>query len=431
MKVIYDISIFGVAEKYSNARAGIYRVVENVATGLINSNRCSIQFSALEGEYYDFALKHLHTSPEYKDVYLPRFHHSKTHYQLARLHFKVDACVEAVPGIKKLGWKAARKLARHCAEWFKPEVEAGLDLPNANIFHSPFYAVPPSAREHKKLSLFLTVHDLIPILSPQFYMASKDGSDHLLKTIVDGIRPDDWVLCISQATKDDLCNYRQDLDPRRLFVTHLGASTWFYPCQDKLTIESTRSKYKIPAGRYVLSVCTLEPRKNLAHLIRCFAQLIQQERLSDLQLVLVGHLGWKYESIFAELTSVAGLRDRIVITGFVADQDLAALYSGSLFFVYPSFYEGFGLPPLEAMQCGVPVIVSNTSSLPEVIGTAGVAVDPQDGAALCAAMLRLESDKELREQMSQKSLKQAQQFSWLQCANQTLNAYQTALSDQS
>ncbi len=428
MNVIYDISIFGAAEKTPNARAGIYRVVENLAGVLVNSGRCSIQFSSLEGDFYNLALKHLHASSEYKDVYLPRIPHSKTHYQLTSLHSRVGERVEAASGFTKIGWRSFRKLVQCSAELFNPDSENEVNLQSANIFHSPFYAVPSRVRKHKNANPFLTVYDLIPILYPQFFETATQGRDHPLKTIVNGIRREDWVVCISQSTKDDLCNYRKDLDPRRVFVTHLGASKWFYPCKDNPAIEKTRLKYKIPAGRYVLSVCTLEPRKNLAHLIRCFARLIQQERLSDLRLVLVGHLGWKYESIFAELTSVTGLRDRITITGFVADADMAALYSGSLFFVYPSLYEGFGLPPLEAMQCGVPVITSNTSSLPEVIGTAGLAVDPQDGDALCAAMLRLESDNGLREAMSQKSLKQAQQFSWVQCANQTLDAYQTAVS---
>lgn len=107
---------------------------------------------------------------------------------------------------------------------------------------------------------------------------------------------------------------------------------------------------------------------------------------------------------------------------------MAALYSGSLFFAYPSFYEGFGLPPLEAMQCGTPVITSNTSSLPEVVGDAGIMVDPQDGDALCQAMLKLASDANLRAAMSQKSLQQATQFSWTGCADQTITAYQAAVS---
>ena len=275
---------------------------------------------------------------------------------------------------------------------------------------------------------FLTVYDLIPILHPQYFERLAGGGDHPVKAIVDGIGREDWVVCISQKTKEDLCNYRKDIDPRRVFVTHLGASKWFYPCKDSRAITTVRAKLKIPAKRYVLSVCTLEPRKNLAHLIRCFAQLIQQERLPDLHLVLVGKLGWKYESIFSEFNDAQGLRDRIIITGFVADDDLAALYSDALFFVFPSLYEGFGLPPLEAMQCGVPVITSNTSSLPEVVGNAGIMVDPRDGDGLCEAMLRLASDGSLRAELAGKSLDQAKHFSWAQCADQTLTAYQTAMS---
>ncbi len=428
MNIIYDLSIFGEAQKNSNARAGIYRVVENLARALINSGRCSVRLSALDGDAYNLTLQHLLASPEYREIYLSRFPHSRIHGRVAHWYFKMNARVGLAAGIKKIGWKSLRKLARHSEEFFKPDLEAELDLENADIFHSPFYAIPPAVRKYKKVKTFLTVYDLIPILHPQFFVKATDGGDHILKTIVDGIGREDWVTCISQATKDDLCNYRPDLDPRRISVIHLGASKWFYPCKDEATIERARAKYKIPAGRYILSVCTLEPRKNLAHLIRCFAQLIQQEQLSDLKLVLVGNLGWKYESIFAEMTSAKDLRDRIIITGYVADEDLAAIYSGSLFFVYPSFYEGFGLPPLEAMQCGVPVITSNTSSLPEVVGTAGLMVDPRDGDALCAAILKLESDKELRATLAQKSLKQAQQFSWDECASQTLTAYETALS---
>jgi glycosyltransferase involved in cell wall biosynthesis len=430
MNVVYDLSIFGVAEKHSNARAGIYRVVENLARALMNSGRCSVSFSAYEEDFYNLALQHLLSSSEYKDIFLPRFPHSHVQQHLTSLLTSVDGRVSTASGIKKIGWRAFRKLTRHCKDLFDPDSENEVNLQNANIFHSPFFPIPPKVRKHKNVKPFLTVYDLSPIIFPQFFERSSNGKDHLLKKIVDGIGRDDWMVCISQATKDDLCAYRKDLDPRRIFVTHLGASKWFYPCKSELAIEMTRSNYKIPPGRYILSVCTLEPRKNLAHLVRCFAQLIQQGKLTDLYLVLVGNLGWKYEAIFAELTSAQGLRDRIIIAGYVKDDDMSALYSGSLFFVYPSFYEGFGLPPLEAMQCGVPVITSNTSSLPEVVGTAGLMIDPKDGDALCAAMLRIESDAELRETMSQKSLKQAQLFSWVQCANQTLAAYQMAMSDQ-
>jgi glycosyltransferase involved in cell wall biosynthesis len=428
MNVVYDISILGVAEITPSARAGIYRVVENVARVVMDSGRCSFQLSALEGDLYKLTLKHLLSSSEYKEVYLPHFPRSKIHEHLTELLPTLNHRAWKASGIERMGWRTFRKLTLHSRELFNPDSANEVNLQKADIFHSPFYPIPPRVRKHKNVKPFLTVYDLIPILYPQFFETARDGSDHPLKTIVNGIGREDWVVCISQSTKDDLCNYRKDLDPRRIFVTPLGASKWFYPCKDNLTIEKTRSKYKIPPGRYVLSVCTLEPRKNLAHLIRCFAQLIEQEKLTDLHLVLVGNLGWKYESIFAELTSAQGLRDRIIITGFVGDDDMAALYSGSLFFAYPSFYEGFGLPPLEAMQCGTPVITSNTSSLPEVVGDAGIMVDPQDGDALCQAMLKLASDANLRAAMSQKSLQQATQFSWTGCADQTITAYQAAVS---
>jgi glycosyltransferase involved in cell wall biosynthesis len=122
------------------------------------------------------------------------------------------------------------------------------------------------------------------------------------------------------------------------------------------------------------------------------------------------------------------VRDRIVMTGYVAEDDLAPLYSGALAFVYPSLYEGFGLPPLEAMQCGTPVITSNTSSLPEVVGDAGIMVDPLDQDALCDALSRVHGSAALRRELSRRSLARARQFSWERCIDQTLAAYRTALS---
>ena len=428
MNVVYDISVFGAVEIYPSGRSGIYRYVENLARVLIDSGRCSIEFSAFEGYLHENTLKHLHASAEYRNAYLPRLSHSQAQYALTCRINRLNECIPASSGIKKAGLKSARKLSYLCRKLFAPDSGIETKLENADVFHSPYYAIPQRVRNYKKMKPFLSVMDLIPVLHPEFFPLPPDGSNHHLKTIVDGIKREDWVTCISQSTKDDLCNYRKDLDPRRVFVTHLGASKWFYPSTDSRAIAVVRTKLKIPAGRYVLSVCTLEPRKNLAHLIRCFARLVQQEQLPDLHLVLVGNLGWKYESIFAALTAAEGLRERIIITGYVADEDMAALYSNALFFVYPSLYEGFGLPLLEAMQCGVPVITSNTSSLPEVVDDAGIMVDPQDEDGLCAAMLQLASDGGLRAELARKSLEQAKRFSWTKCAEQTLNAYEAAVN---
>jgi glycosyltransferase involved in cell wall biosynthesis len=156
---------------------------------------------------------------------------------------------------------------------------------------------------------------------------------------------------------------------------------------------------------------------------------VEQERIKDLCLVLVGAKGWDYEHIFQEIGNCGGFRkNRIIVTGFVPDGDLAPLYSGAEMFIYPSFYEGFGLPPLEAMQCGVPVITSNTSSLPEVVGDAGIMVSPMDADGLSQGMLDILSDRRLRHLLACKSRARAGLFSWDQCVRLTLDAYRTALS---
>jgi glycosyltransferase involved in cell wall biosynthesis len=237
------------------------------------------------------------------------------------------------------------------------------------------------------------------------------------------------VICISESTKNDLCNYSSKIDPAKVFVTHLAAEpSMFYQCKDFNKINSVRNKYKIPEGSYMLGLSTLEPRKNLDHIIRCFAQVIQETKIQDLSLVLVGNPGWNYGKILEEISNHKLLANRVIVTGRVADEDLAALYSGAIVFIYPSFCEGFGLPPLEAMQCGIPVITSNTSSLPEVVGDAGIMLDPTNTDGLCQSMLEIYNKPSLREAMSLKSLEQAKKFSWDKCTKETIAAYKTALS---
>jgi glycosyltransferase involved in cell wall biosynthesis len=260
---------------------------------------------------------------------------------------------------------------------------------------------------------------------PQFFEFKED---HLLNKILDSLAPDNWAICISDSTKNDLCNKFPKIDPSRVFVTPLAASELFYPCNDFEQISLIRKKYNIPDAPYILSLSTLEPRKNIDHTIRCFAHLSQQEHIKDLSLVLVGTKGWDYNKIFEEISNNNSLQDRIIVTGYVADEDLAALYSGAMAFVYPSFYEGFGLPPLEAMQCGIPVITSNTSSLPEVVGDAGIMVSPTDTDALCQSMLEIYNNPSLRKTMSLRSIERSKQFSWEKCTQETINAYKTALS---
>jgi glycosyltransferase involved in cell wall biosynthesis len=298
-------------------------------------------------------------------------------------------------------------------------------LQQAQIYHSPFEKFPLEVKKSRHLKKFLTVYDLIPILYPHFFDFNEDS---IVKDAISSLDSESWVLSISHATKNDLCNYSTAINPDKVIVTHLAASNSFYPFDDQQKSQEICQKYNIPDAPYILSLSTLEPRKNIDHTIHCFLKLVQQEKLSDLNLVLVGTKGWNYDKIFAEISNNSHLEDRIIVTGYVADEDLAPLYSGALAFVYPSFYEGFGLPPLEAMQCGVPVITSNTSSLPEVVGDAGIMLDPKDEDSLCHSLLNLYNDENLRASMAEQSLKQAKKFSWEKCTQETINAYKIALN---
>jgi glycosyltransferase involved in cell wall biosynthesis len=181
---------------------------------------------------------------------------------------------------------------------------------------------------------------------------------------------------------------------------------------------------------YILSVSAVDRRKNLEHLIKCFAEVVGSGEASDLKLVLVGQLQ-RYSPIAGVLEDRPRLRDRVIFTGFVPNDDLAALYSGCIAFAFPSLAEGFGLPALEAMQCGAPVISSNTTSMPEVVGGAGILLDPRDFDGWCDALFRLTQSSDLRALMKANSLQNAKRFTWDRTIDLTVAAYKRVVSVQS
>lgn len=427
MKVLYDTTVLGASHINPRSRTGVFRVAENLAYGLHNLDEFDLEFCVSGHQTYLFAfLDYLKENPTLANVPI---HHSwgKRYFSWKALR-QVDAQVKATSGPLKIPLRAARKLLtiiENISNNSNYDPISSKSISHADIYHSPFEPIPDKVSQAPHLKKFLSVMDLIPILFPDYF---KFHEGTIVERAIASLDPDSWALCISHSTKDDLCNYAKHVDPAKVLVTHLAASNLFYPCTSPQQIEQVRAKYSIPDVPYLLSLSTLEPRKNIDHLIRCFAQLVQQEKLQDLYLVLVGTKGWNYDQIFAEISNNSALQDRIIVTGYVADEDLAALYSSAMAFVYPSFYEGFGLPPLEAMQCGIPVITSNTSSLPEVVGDAGIMLDPKDQDGLCHRLLQIYTDTDLRQTMSRQSLEQAKKFSWERCTQETIAAYKQALS---
>ena len=424
IRVLYDISILG-GYGTPHYRTGIYRTVENLAKGLAASPECDLTFCI--GPEVEADFKHL------KDARLDLIPFAistplRIRRRLQQSITNLTRGIEATQSeTARLYRKGTRKLLYYAYETARsrsiPVDSKTLD--RSDIFHSPFHVIPAQMRNAPNIKRFLTVYDLIAIHSPELFEATV--SVFLTQTLK-SLSSEDFSLCISECTKNDLCNYRPDLKPERIFVTPLGASDNFRPCTDANAISAVKKKYGIPLdAEYLLSLCTLEPRKNLDQAIRCFARVVQQEHLKNLRFVLVGPKGWDYDRIFKATAEAQNISEYVIFTDFVDDEDLSPLYSGAMAFIYLSLYEGFGLPPLEAMQCGAPVITSNTSSLPEVVGDAGKMFDPMDTDGVSQALLDIYSDPELRQKMRQRSLERAKLFGWERCTRDTIAAYQTAL----
>jgi glycosyltransferase involved in cell wall biosynthesis len=286
---------------------------------------------------------------------------------------------------------------------------AGVDLLHSPAFVSPLIANCPSV---------ITVHDLSFLLHPKGFRRWHLGYLQLFTRL--SVTKARRVIAVSQSTKDDLLRF-YGLSPEKVDVIHNGVDARF-ECLPADQVTRFRVRRGLPE-RFVLFVGTLEPRKNVVRLIEAYAQLPP----SCPPLMLVGGKGWLYDEILTKVEKLA-LTDKIRFVGYVAAEELPLWYNAAEIFVYPSLYEGFGLPPLEAMACGTPVITSTASSLPEVVGQAGVLIDPTDVQALASAMERVLADAALQREMKRAGLEQAKHFSWPQAALLTVGSYRQALA---
>ncbi|MBP6993166.1 MAG: glycosyltransferase family 4 protein [Spirochaetes bacterium] len=291
----------------------------------------------------------------------------------------------------------------------------------------PFW-LASSFRKHGIDAYFGTFADFFPLLFPsrtrklwlvhdlvwKLYPRTQQKRNVLRGLLVTrGMKRADLLLAVSDSTRNDmirLLNIRSEI-----ITLHNAADRAIFYRADRASTARVKKKYAI-SGRYILSVCTLEPRKNLPALLDAYAAMKGRERF---RLVLVGMSGWKNTELF-DMIGRHPAKDRIIVTGYVPAEDLAPLYAGAEVFAFPTFYEGFGLPVLEAMQCGCPVISSTSSSIPEVAGDACVLVDPHDVTALASSMELVLSDKKLRAAMARKGLARSALFSWEKSAARLL-----------
>ncbi|XDD45037.1 glycosyltransferase family 4 protein [Leptospira sp. WS39.C2] len=427
MKLIYDISVLAWSVKNKKAKTGIFRVIENVLFQLLKDPSIELYLSSIHGnitdvkEYLKVQGIHLETrfllfpkkSSIRKDIafkyyqwFLNRFDWKK--FQNFSSFLKSIISILLYPIFFLLGLR----------EYLRPIPSD--QLTKEYIFHSTFLPIPKYILD-SEIGKIVTIYDVISIKYPEYFFGNKD---EVVWKLIRDLKKTDSVITISEYSKKDILSVTEKIQEKQVYVTPLAASEVFYQETSEQKINEVLSSYALKRGSYVLSVATLEPRKNLKNTIKAFLAMECLSQFPELKLVLIGGKGWgtEQEKLIGNYTKEQ--QDRILFVGFVSDDLLASIYSGALLFVYMSFNEGFGLPPLEAMQCGVPVLVSNTSSLPEVVGDAGVYADPTEVMEITRAMETYIQEESIRKRMAYQALGRAKLYTWEKTASLTKEVYQ-------
>lgn len=296
-------------------------------------------------------------------------------------------------------------------------LSAGCDL-----FHVPYFAPPLFPH----ISTVVTIHDVIPLRLPLYREGVK--VEAYMNLVARAAHSATMIITVSQHAKEDIMDALH-LPAERIRVIYEAAGDEYVPITDAAVLAAARTRYGI-GEEYIFYLGGLDSRKNVLQLVRAFAQLYRQVDNPKLQLFISGNPAKNKGAFFPDprpLAKELGITDQIVYR-FVEEEDKPAMYSGASLFVYPSIYEGFGLPPLEAMSCGAPVVCSNRTSLPEVVGDAALSVDPDDTSALVEAMQTILTYKTLRDDLRTRSIQRAAQFSWRKAATETVAVYEEALA---
>ena len=405
MNLIYDLSCIGLCYKKPKFQTGVYRVADSLLKSLIKNykNELNLEFS-----HNDYIINRKYSKKYLLDnnIDYPLI----SPFNIGGYLFPIT--YRRFPLIKKtlnsFGFYGNGKMNIR-----------SINKKNL-IYYSPFYPIPNQLNKFSNIKTSITVYDIIYLKYPTDLYFKEIAEKIILSSL------HSQIFCISQYTKDDICNYNSQINPQNVKVIPIAPPpNLFYPCKNHPNFINIKKKYNLP-NNYFLSLSSFEERKNLPHLIQSFIQFIEQEKINDISLVLVGSLTNFKHTVLESIPSY--LKDRIIVTGRIADEDLAPIYSNAICFFFMSLYEGFGLPPLEAMQCGTPVVTSNTTSLPEVVNDAGIMLDPTDKDALSQTMKKVYFDSNLLIKMSRQSIENGKRFNWDNIAKEYMNSFKEIIN---
>lgn len=413
MKIIFDATVLTSIYKRDAGRSGIFFASFNIFSQFINRKDIEIFLYANPYSYVEFKKFQNDYCPNEKTLY--RGDVSWLYIALYNWFLKKHAALFSHSFLRKplaLGILIVRFLIKTTASRL-----INYEIANfCDIFFSPVYAIPQKIQK-KKILKSIMLYDTIPLKFPEYY-PSGSFLDDIRKTG----KSDNLYIFDSHCAHEDFKNFFPFVNDENSIVAHLAASEKFTPCVDLLN-SNIKAKYRIPEKKkYIFSLCTLEPRKNLVRAVKTFIQFVEKNNIKDLVWVLGGAHWDSFTKQFNEDIGNSDIFKEFVISaGYIDDDDLPVLYSNAEWFVYTSQYEGFGLPPLEAMQCGCPVITSNNSSLPEVVGDAGIMIDWDSDEQHIEAYEKYYFNETLRKENSRKGLERAKQFSWKKTVDEMIN----------
>ena len=417
LNVIYDASVVtNIFYKDSN-RSGVFFVAFNILNELSKRKDVNLYLYFSPETYADGA--------ELKRVYYPEcdcIQNLAKNAFLRKVFRKFRALYASHTQQPVLKCLFAVPLAFCIIFFFLTNRNDGRKVANCDAFFSPFFKIPKFVRKFQNVKTFVLIYDFNPLIFPDYYRGRKP----FISIVMENSKEGDSFFFDSQSAKNDAVRFFPSIVKAGSPVIPLAANDAFVPVVDEETIHRIKRKYGIPEGKkYVFSLCSLEPRKNLLRAVKAFLFFLNKNHIDDIVWVMGGS-AW---DSFSEALKKEGLTwdsDVIIRAGYVDDEDLPTLYSNAEWFVYTSQYEGFGLPPLEAMQCGCPVITSGASSLPEVVGDAGIMIDWNNDEQHVEAYERYYFDEALRKENGRKGLERAKMFSWKKTVDKLMECFYEA-----
>lgn len=393
-KIIFDATVLVDGDDLKEERRGIYYVAKNLLLEMCRQNKSEIILYAsgckMAGLPKVIADLHLFVKP-YRSVpvFGKMLHKAMTFCRKKRMLPDSNGILKSFCSLAIFILAAFSSIYFSC-------LNIGLKYGEDTVFFSPRTSAPWFINRQKAVKKYVVLYDLIPVLFKNREMLRWGWFAYLLRTL----NGDDTYFAISENTKKDFCKYSSKVDPERVLVTPLAAGDEFSPQVSSEARSRLLSKYGIPADkRYVLAVGGLDPRKNAARIVRSFIAFKEKNKIDDLILVVSSCRENKDDGV-------------VLYRSYIDGKDLPLLYSNAEWFVFTSQYEGFGLPPLEAMQCGCPVIASNNSSIPEVVGDAGLLIDWNSDEQHIDAFEKYYFDESLRNENRNKGLSRVGMFSW-------------------